>query len=133
MRIVAVAALGSALALGIAACSDYDEEETAYAEGETTTAGTTAETYDTAGTTTGAGTATTWPAGSRIVVEEDVTYRVEPGGTRIRLGPNDALVVVEDDVRYRVDPDGTRVRIDEEGAEIRVDADGVEADVDLGQ
>ena len=73
MRIVAVAALGSALALGIAACSDYDEEETAYAEGETTTAGTTAETYDTAGTTTGAGTATTWPAGSRIVVEEDVT------------------------------------------------------------
>ena len=60
-------------------------------------------------------------------------FQKDPGGTRIRLGPNDARIVVEDDFRYRVDPDGTRVRIDEEGAEISVDADGVEADVDLGQ
>jgi hypothetical protein len=141
MRIVALTAVCSALALAAGACAEQDpEEDVAYTESETTTmadagtAGTaapTAESADTTTTTTGAGTATTWPTGSRIVVEDGVTYRIDPGGARIRLGPNDARIVVEDGVRYRVGPDGTRVRIDESGAAIDVDADGVEADVVL--
>ncbi len=68
-----------------------------------------------------ASTATTgWPAGSRIVVENGVTYRIEPGGTRVALGPNESRIVVENGTRFRVDPNGTRVRIDPSGAEITV-------------
>jgi hypothetical protein len=144
MRIVALTAVCSALALAAGACAEQDpEDDVAYTESETGTtmadadtagmAAPTAESADTTttATTTGAGTSTTWPTGSRIVVEDGVTYRIDPGGTRIRLGPNDARIVVEDGVRYRVGPGGTRVRIDESGAAIDVDADGVEADIDL--
>lgn len=61
-----------------------------------------------------------WPEGARIVVENGVTYRIDPGGARVTLGPNDARVEVVDGVRYRIDPGGTRVRIDDQGATIRV-------------
>lgn len=70
-----------------------------------------------------AGTATAsagWPAGTRIVVENGVTYRIDPGGARIALGPNDSRIVTENGVRFRVAPNGTRVRIDPSGADITV-------------
>lgn len=106
--------------LGTAACSDYDREgdnayETANAEGSATD-------YASEGATSD------WPEGTRIIVEDGVTYRVEPGGTRIRLGETDSRIVVEDGISYRVDPDGTRVRIDPSGAEIRVDSGRIEVD-----
>ena len=139
MRIVVLTALCSALALGTGACADEaNEEEVAYTDEATTTgADTGAATADQGAVTAGAGTSTTttattvWPTESRIVVEEGVTYRIDPGGARVRLGPNDARIVVEEGVRYRVDPGGTRVRIDDSGAAIDIDADGLEADVTL--
>ena len=128
-----IALIGAAGALGlVAACSDYDEgNNAAYAEGEN------AEAYadgnaaggNAYGTNTAA--AGSWPAGSRIVVENGVTYRIDPGGARIVLGPSDARIVEEGGVRFRVDPDGTRVRIDDQGAVV-VDTDGVNANVNLG-
>ena len=66
----------------------------------------------------GAATAAAWPATSRIVVEDGVTYRVDASGPRVRLGPNDSRIVTEGNVRYRVDPDGTRVRISPDGLRI---------------
>jgi hypothetical protein len=120
------------IGLGIAACNynkeynnaaygneAYNESGANYsAEGGNYAAG--AGNYASAATTG-------WPAGSRIVVENGVTYRIEPGGTRIALGPNDSRIVVENGVRYRVDPTGTRVRIDPSGAEITVSTPGVTA------
>ena len=72
-------------------------------------------------TTTPATTTTTnvFVPGTRIVEEDDVFFRIDPDGTRVRLGPDDSRILVEDGVRFRVDPGGTRVRIDESGAEIR--------------
>ena len=113
-----------ALALGLAACG-YDEEAN-YADNGYNAAGAN-EAYGTEGNASGYA-AGGWPEGARIVVEEGVTYRIDPGGARIALGPNDARIVVEEGTRFRVDPDGTRVRIDEQGAVIRVDGD-VDADV----
>lgn len=114
-------------AASLAACGDYSADEAeydsnnaAYAEGQ-------GGNYSAEGTSNYGGTATagstSWPAGSRIVVENGVTYRIEPGGARIALGPNDSRVVVEEGTRFRVDPDGTRVRINDEGAVIDVDTD----------
>ena len=123
----------SVLALSLAACGTQaddpaNEVNTADVEviNETDTSTAAAE---------GDGTATTgsnWPAGTRIVTENGVTYRIEPGGARIALGPADSRIVVEGGNRFRVDPDGTRVRINEEGAVIDVDEDGVGATVNLG-
>jgi hypothetical protein len=114
----------AALGFGPAACGDYSENEAAYnndtaayAEGDNA-----AGTYGTTATTS-------WPAGTRIVVEEGVTYRIGPDNVRVALGPDDSQILVENGVRYRVDPGGTRVTIDERGTEIRVDADGVDATV----
>jgi hypothetical protein len=70
-----------------------------------------------------------WPAGSRIVVENGVTYRIEPGGARVALGPGDSRIVVENGVRFRVDPNGTRVRIDSSGADISVGANDTTVNV----
>ena len=122
MRKLALSGAVAALALGLAACGDYDRNEAAYNEAnaayDADGANYSAEGGNYAGTATaGAG----WPAGTRIVVEEGVTYRIDPGGVRVALGPDDSRIVVEDSVRYRVDPGGTRVRIDERGAEIRID------------
>ncbi|MDV3256400.1 MAG: hypothetical protein LOX97_01180 [Sphingomonas sp.] len=120
MRASTFSALSSLALLGTAACSDYDREgdntpETAIAEGNAT--GYASD-----------GASTAWPEGSRIIVEDGVTYRIEPGGTRIRLGETDSRVVVENGISYRVDPDGTRVRIDPSGAEIQVDSGRIEVD-----
>ena len=38
--------------------------------------------------------------------------RVDADGTRVRLGDTDARILVEDGVRYRVDPGGARIRIE---------------------
>lgn len=73
-----------------------------------------------------------FPPGARIIEEGGVTFRIDPDGTRVRLGPTDSRIVVEDDVRFRVDPDGTRVRIDPSGAIIAVDDDDVSAKVRTG-
>ena len=68
--------------------------------------------------TAGIATAAAWPATSRIVVEDGVTYRVDASGPRVRLGPNDSRIVTERGVRYRVDPDGSRVRISPDGLRV---------------
>ena len=67
-----------------------------------------------------------FPRGARIVEEDGVTFRIDPDGTRIRLGDADSRILVEEDVRYRVDPDGTRVRIGPDGGELEVDVPDVE-------
>lgn len=117
--------LAAALVLGVGACSDYDQDNASYAEGANAT-------YDEANATgtgyaEGTRMASAWPEGARIVVEEGVTYRIDPGGARVRLGPGDSRIVVEDGVSYRVDPDGTRIRIDPSGVAVRIDGD-VDAD-----
>ncbi|MBA3512697.1 hypothetical protein [Sphingomonas sp.] len=131
MRTLITAVAVGALSLGVAACNNYDETNEAYANEANAAdyadnaAG--AGNYDTATTTGGS-----WPAGSRIVVENGVTYRLEPGGARVALGPNDSRIVVEDGVSYRVDPGGTRVRIDDTGAVVDVRPGGVDATVPVG-
>jgi hypothetical protein len=123
--LLTAATLASGLAL--AACdynkSDYNEANAAYDEGNATYEGNAAAGYN--ATTAASG----WPEGARIVEEGGVTYRIDPGGARIRLGPSDSVIVVEDGVRYRVDPGGTRVRIDDQGAVVSVGPNGVEANV----
>lgn len=122
-RFILTASLGP-ITLGLAACGSYEENEAAYNESNAAysdQAGNYGAGGNYAGTATAGGD---WPAGTRIVVEEGVTYRIEPGGVRVALGPSDSRMVVEDGVRYRVDPTGTRVRIDESGAEISVSPTG---------
>ena len=119
-------ALASGLAL--AACDynkgDYNEAEANYsAEGNA---------YDEAAGGAGYNAASSWPEGARIVEEDGVFYRVDTGGTRVRLEPGDATIVVENGVRYRVDPGGTRVRIDDEGLAVRVAPGEVDATVNAG-
>jgi hypothetical protein len=104
-------ALGAAC-LALAACGDR-EANTA----ETTDASATGANVTDGGDGSASASAT-FPTGARIVEENDVTYRIDPDGTRVRLGPTDSRIVVEDGVRYRVDPDGARVRIGPEGAVI---------------
>ena len=87
------------------------------------------ETADTADLSAPPAASGSFPQGSRVVEEDGVTFRIDPDGTRVRLGTGDSRIVVEDDIRYRVDPDGTRVRIGPDGAQIEVDGD-VEANVD---
>ena len=121
-RFVSAASLGP-IALGLIACGSYEKNEAAYNQANATYS-------EQGGNYSGTATATTsWPTGSRIIVEKGVTYRVEPGGTRIELGPNDSRIVLENGVRYRVDPSGTRVRIDPSGAEIIVNPPGTAVNV----
>lgn len=132
MKHVLLAATLGGLSLGIAACNyNKDYSNTAYGNEAYSN-----EAYSEGGANYSAeggnyaaggggygGTATAsanWPAGTRIVVDNGVTYRVEPGGVRVALGPNDSRIVTENGVRYRVDPSGTRVRIDANGADISV-------------
>src|SRR5687767_15707442 len=135
MRTLMTAAATAALSLGAAACNNYDETNEAYENGanaadyDANAAGA-ADNYGAGGNTAAAGGS--WPAGSRIVVENGVTYRIEPGGARVALGPNDSRIVVENGVSYRVDPGGTRVRIDDTGAAVTVGPGGVDATVPVG-
>jgi hypothetical protein len=128
MRKFALAAATAALSVGIAACDSYDEANEAYANAADYADNGAAGNYGSAGTAA----AGSWPEGSRIVVEDGVTYRIEPGGARIALGPGDSRIVIEDGVRYRVDPGGARVRIDDTGAVVSVGPDGVDATVPVG-
>ncbi len=126
-KLILAAALGS-FGLALAACGE--REATTAANDAVTTEAAGTEAAD--GTDAAGGTETTrvvFPAGARIVEENDVTYRIDPDGTRVVLGPTESRIVVEDDVRFRVDPDGTRVRIDPRGAAIDVDLPDVDIDV----
>jgi hypothetical protein len=101
----------------------YDEGNAAYDEGNAA--------YNAAGNDAYGTASAGWPEGARIVEENGVLYRVDPGGARVVLQPGESRIVVEDGVRFRIDPDGTRVRIDEEGLAIRVDGDDGDATVDV--
>ena len=121
-KLILTAALGP-VALLLSACGDND------ADTEADTAVVETDTAELAATT--AATDPNWPAGTRIVEEDDVTYRVDPDGTRVAIEDDSYRVVVENGVRYRVDASGTRHRIDDEGLDIDLPAvEGV--DVDLG-
>jgi hypothetical protein len=114
---------GSALALGACGGNKATNNSTSANMTGTTAGNGMMETGNSAAGGTGAtggNTASAWPEGSRIVVEEGVTYRVSPSGSRVRLEANDSRVVVENGVRYRVDPGGARVRIDDRGAVVRI-------------
>ena len=127
MRTVTLATtLASGLAL--AAC-DYNKDAYNTAETNYSAEG---NAYDEAAGGGAYNAATSWPEGARIVEEDGVFYRVDTGGTRIRLEPGDATIVVENGVRYRVDPGGTRVRIDDEGLAVRVAPGDVDATVNTG-
>lgn len=119
MRGLALAALCSPLALGLAACGDSrDEANSSAATNEVGNSTASGETGN--ASAGGTATASAWPEGARIVEENGVTYRVDSSGTRVQLGPNDSRIVVTDGVRYRVDPGGARVRIDTRGDAIRI-------------
>jgi hypothetical protein len=119
-KLIVTAALGSA-ALLLSACGDNEADT----EEDTTAVGT--DTADTAATTAAA----TWPEGARIVEESGVTYRVEPGVTRVAIEDGSFRVVTVDGVRYRVDRSGTGHRIDDDGLDIDLPAvEGI--DIDFG-
>lgn len=112
----------SPVALLLSACGDNDadapvaEDTTAAVETEATTV---------------AAADPNWPAGTRIVEENGVVYRINPDDTRIEIEDGSYRIVVEDGVRYRVDASGTRHRIDDDGLDIDLPAvEGV--DIDLG-
>lgn len=119
MTRLAMAAGGTALIMALAGC--YDRDEANYADNA---AAADYEGGNAAYADAGAG----WPEGARIVVEEGVTYRIDPGGVRVRLGDADSRIEIVDGVRYRVDPGGTRVRINDEGAVIDIGPVVVPAD-----
>lgn len=117
--------IAAAAPLALAAC--YDADEANYADNGYDTADANYSVNADYDATANAGAygnqtaSSSWPAGSRIVEEDGVTYRVDAGGARVRLGDSDSRILVEEGVRYRVDPGGVRVRIDDEGAVIGVD------------
>ena len=121
-KLILTAALGSAAVL-LTACGDNEadtEEDTTVVE---------TDTADTAATTAAADP--NWPAGTRIVEEADVTYRIDPDGARVAIGDGSFRVVTLDGVRYRVDRSGTGHRIDDDGLDIDLPAvEGI--DIDLG-
>lgn len=119
-------ALGAAV-LTLSACGDNEADVVA----EDTAA---LDTVDTMAPSTTA--ATDWPAGTRIVEEGGVTYRVDPGGTRVAIEDGSWRIETDGDRRYRVDPAGTRIEIDEEGVDIEGAVSGPDipgVDVDVGR
>jgi hypothetical protein len=126
--ILTAACATTTLALALAGCDynkqDYNEANASYNAEGSSYEGSAAD-YNAATSAT----ASSWPEGARIVEEGGVTYRIDPGGARVRLEPSDSRIVVENGVRYRVDPGGTRVRIDDTGAIVSVGPDGVETTV----
>lgn len=123
MRKSVLMAAVAPLTMALTAC--YDADEANYADnGYNAAEAAENGAYETGGNASAYGNQSAssgWPAGSRIVVEDGVTYRIEPGGTRVRLGDSDSRIVIDNGVRYRVDPGGVRVRIDDSGAVIGVD------------
>jgi hypothetical protein len=109
------------------ACGDYDKNEYNEANAAYEAQGNEAYSEPAGGNYSTA--SSNWPEGARIVEEGGVTYRIDPGGARIRLEPSDSRIVVENGARYRVDPGGTRVLIDEEGAVISVGPGGVDTTI----
>lgn len=124
MTRLALAAGGMALTLALGGC--YDRDDAHYADNAAYNAA--GADYDAGNAAGYADAGAGWPEGARIVVEEGVTYRIDPGGVRVRLGEADSRIEVIDGVRYRIDPGGTRVRIDDEGAVIDVGPAVVPAD-----
>lgn len=124
-NLILTGALGTAV-LMLSACGDNEAEPVA----DDTTA------LDTAATTPATTAATDWPAGTRIVEEDGVVYRVDPAGTRVAIEDGSWRIVTEGDRRYRVDPAGTRIEIDEEGVDLEGAASGPDipgVDVDVGR
>ena len=116
----------SAFALLVSACGDSADDTDAVDDAGAV------DTADTAATTASAD----WPAGTRIVEEGGVTYRVDPAGARVAIDDGSWSIVTEDDRRYRVDPGGTRVEIDDDGADLEGAASGPDipgVDVDVGR
>ena len=114
--------LAALLCAGVAGCGSNESGTT------NDSAATTGESVNGGATATSETASTTFPRGARIVEENGVTFRIDPDGTRVQLGPDESRIVVENGTRFRVDPDGTRVRIDPQGATIDVDL----PDVDVG-
>jgi len=121
-NLILTGALGAA-ALLVAGCGDNDADTTADDTATVPAAATPA-----AAATTSA--SADWPAGTRIVEENGVTYRVNPDRTRVAIGNGGPRVVVENGNRYRVDASGTRHRINDDGIDIDLPAvPGVDVDV----
>lgn len=129
-KLILTAALG-ALSLGLAACGDRGTENGASAENAAGAENGSAAGGSEAGSA-GNAAGGDWAAGTRIVEENGVTFRVSPDGTRVQLGENEGRIVVENGVRYRVS-NGNRVRIDERGVDIDLDGPDLPGvDVDVG-
>ena len=125
-RLILTGALGTAL-LALSACGSGTDDAAVDDTAATDAAATAA--------TIAPPTTASWPTGTRIVQEGDVTYRVDPGGTRVVIDDDSWRIVTEDGVRYRVDPAGTRIRIDDKGLDIEGVASGPDipgVDVDVG-
>ena len=122
---ILTSALGTAVLL-LAACGDTGADTAEPAATDTALAA------DTGPATTAAAD---WPSGTRIVEEGGVTYRVEPGGTRVAIDDDSWRIVTEGGTRYRVDTAGTRIRIDDDGLDLSGAASGPDipgVDVDVG-
>jgi hypothetical protein len=122
-RYVLGAALGSTL-LALSACGDPETDTVVTDE---------VGAIDTAGATPAA--PVDWPAGTRIVEDGGVTYRVDPAGARVAIEDGSWRIVTEGETRYRVSPEGARIRIDDEGLDLEGAASGPDipgVDVDVG-
>src|SRR5688572_30333325 len=125
-KMILTGALGAAVLL-VSACGDNDTDTAAMEADTMATDDAMADTATTA--------SASWPAGTRIVEEGGVTYRVDPAGARVAIEDGSWRIVTEDDVRYRVDRAGTRIRIDDEGLDLDGAASGPDipgVDVDVG-
>jgi hypothetical protein len=126
MRKLSITTAAGALTLALAGC--YDKDEANYSDNGYNAAEAAANGAYDAGSN-GTAYASNWPEGARIVVENGVTYRIDPGGARVQLGAQDSRIEIVDGIRYRVDPGGTRVRIDDQGVAVRIGPGGVDATV----
>ena len=129
-KLLVTSALASAV-LMLSACGDNDADDVAVEDTAAADAAADAAAADAAATASA-----DWPAGTRIVEEDGVTYRVDSGGTRTAIEDNSWRIETEGDTRYRVDPNGTRVEIDDEGMDLEGAASGPDVpgvDVDVGR
>jgi hypothetical protein len=123
MNRIAISAAAAAALLGLVACGEREATDNL----STAEAATSGEAPAAAGNG--------WVEGARIVEEDGATFRIDPDGTRVRLGAGDSVIAVENGVRYRVDPDGARIRIDDQGVDVDLDIPDVDVElpsVDVG-